>query len=381
MNFELTKEQKDIQKAAREFAEGEFDKDSALEFELKHEFPFEIRKKAAQLGFIGINFPEEYGGQGYGVMENVLVAEEFCRRDSGIGCAITIGSMGSELVLRFGREEQKKRYLLPLTRDGATSAAAFTEPDHGSDITFLSTTAAREGDEYVINGAKTFISNGSIAKFIVVFCQTDPQVKPTYRGISNIIVEAGQEGLEISDIGEKMGNNMQPTAELFFNNVRVPKDNLLGEENRGFYQTVNFFDESRITVAAMALGIAQGAFDRALNYAKEREQFGKKIAQFQVTQHKFADMATKIELARLITYKSAWNFDQGRIDPKLTSMAKWYASRIAVEVTDEAIQIFGGYGYILENEVARFYQDARVLEIVEGTREIQKNTIAYELMK
>jgi len=189
-------------------------------------------------------------------------------------------------------------------------------------------------------------------------------------------VEADREGVSDADVGEKMGIHMIPTAEMNFKEVRVPLSNLIGKEGRGFYQVLEFFDESRVLVAAQALGIAQGAFDRALAYVKQREQFGKKIAQFQITQHKLADMATKIELARLITYKAAWNFDQGRIDPKLTSMAKMYAARTAVEVADEAIQLLGGYGYMTEYEVERFYRDAKITEIYEGTKEIQKNTIA-----
>jgi alkylation response protein AidB-like acyl-CoA dehydrogenase len=195
-----------------------------------------------------------------------------------------------------------------------------------------------------------------------------------------ILVEKEAAGLECADVGRKMGIRLCPTAELSFKNVRVPADRLLGKEGRGFYQILEFFDESRIETAAQGLGIAQGAFDRALAYVKSREQFGQKIASFQVTQHKLADMATKIELARLITYKAAWNFDQGRIDPKLTSMAKFYGARVAVEVADEAIQLLGGYGYMTEFEVERFYRDARITEIYEGTREIQKNTIAGALI-
>jgi alkylation response protein AidB-like acyl-CoA dehydrogenase len=234
----------------------------------------------------------------------------------------------------------------------------------------------REGDEWVINGTKTFISNGGMAGFYCTMCQTDSEVRPTYRGISLILVEDGQEGLTTADVGEKMGIHMVSTAEVNYKDVRVPATNIIGEEGKGFYHVLEFFDESRILVAAQALGIAQGAYDRALAYVKEREQFGRKIAQFQVTQHKLADMATKIELARLITYKAAWNFDQGRIDPKLTSMAKMYAARTAVEVADEAIQLLGGYGYMTEYEVERFYRDAKITELYEGTKEIQKNTIA-----
>ena len=380
MDFKLNTEQDAIQKAAREFAKGEFDKDIALEHERNHRFPEAIWKKACALGFLGIHFPERYGGQDYGILENALVVEAFCRQDSGIGIALSIADFSSEIILRFGTDEQKERYLIPLTRGESISSGGFTEPDHGSDITAMDTTAVREGEEYRINGLKTFITNGTISSFALVLCQTDPEATPPYRGQSVIIVERGTPGYSTSEVGEKMGIKMSPTAELSFNEVRVPCTNLVGKENRGFYQVLEFFDESRIEIAAQALGIAQGAFDRALAYTKERSQFGKKLAQFQVTQHKLADMVAQIETARLIVYKSAWNFDQGNIDPKLTSIAKMYAGRVAVEVADEAIQLLGGYGYMLEYEVERFYRDAKIMEIYEGTREIQKNTIASAIL-
>jgi len=380
MEFTLDKEQEAIQKAAREFAKGEFDKEIALEHERNHTFPSEIWKKACELGFIGIHYPEKYGGQEYGIFENVLVVEEFCRQDSGIGVAISLADFSSEIILRFGNEQQKEKYLIPLTKGEAISSGGFTEPDHGSDITLMDTTAKKEGDEYIINGVKTFITNGTISDFVMVLCQTDFEAKPTYRGQSVIIVEKETPGYSRADVGEKMGIKMTSTGELSFNDVRVPVSNLVGQENKGFYHVLEFFDESRIEIAGQALGIAQGAFDRALAYCKERTQFGKKLAQFQVTQHKLADMAAKIELASLIVHKSAWNFDQGRIDPKLTSIAKMYAARTAVEVADEAIQLLGGYGYMLEYEVERFYRDAKITEIYEGTKEIQKNTIASSLL-
>jgi len=380
MEFRLNKEQEAIQKAAREFAKGEFDKEVALEHERTHTFPSEIWKKACELGFMGIHFPEEYGGQEYGIFENALVVEELCRQDSGIGIALSLADFSSEIILRFGSDQQKEKYLIPITEGKAISSGGFTEPDHGSDITLMDTTAVRRSDEYTINGVKTFITNGTIGDFVIVLCQTDPQAKPTYRGQSVIIVEKETPGYTTADVGEKMGIKMSPTGELSFNDVRVPVSNLLGQENRGFYHVLEFFDESRIEIGAQALGIAQGAFDRALAYTRERTQFGKKLAEFQATQHKLADMAAKIETARLIVYKSAWNFDQGNIDPKLTSIAKMYAARVAVEVADEAIQLFGGYGYMLEYEVERFYRDARITEIYEGTREIQKNTIASALL-
>jgi alkylation response protein AidB-like acyl-CoA dehydrogenase len=380
MDFELAKSQKEIQKAAREFARGEFDKELALELDRKHEFPTKIWKKAADLGFIGVHYPEKYCGQGLGVLENILIADAFCTQDSTIGSAVILSSFASECVLRFGSEELKQQFLPKVAEGEMLSAGAFTEPGHGSDITSLDTTAVKDGKEWVINGTKTFITNGGLAGFYCTMCQTDPAVQPSYRGISLILVEADRDGFTTADVGAKMGIHMMSTAEVNYKDVRVPASNLIGEEGRGFYQVLEFFDESRILVAAQALGIAQGAYNRALAYVKEREQFGRKIAQFQVTQHKLADMATKIELARLITYKAAWNYDQGRIDPKLTSMAKMYAARTAVEVADEAIQLLGGYGYMTEYEVERFYRDAKITEIYEGTKEIQKNTIASAVL-
>jgi len=380
MDFRLNKDQEAIQKAAHDFAKGEFDKEIALEHERTHTFPKNIWKKACELGFIGIHYPEAFGGQDYGVMENVLVTEEFCRQDSGIGIALSLSDFASEILLRCGTEEQKKKYLLPVAQGKMLSSGGFTEPDHGSDITLMNTTAVKNGDYYVINGGKTFITNGTISDYVLVLCQTDDQVKPSYRGQSIILVEKGAPGYTCADVGEKMGIKMTSTAELSFNNVKVPVAHLVGKENRGFYQVLEFFDESRIEIAAQALGVAQGAFDRALAYVKGRTQFGKKLAEFQITQHKLAEMATKIETARLLVYKAAWNYDQKIVDPKLTSMAKYYAGRVAVEVADEAIQLLGGYGYMLEYEVERFYRDAKIMEIYEGTREIQKNTIAGVLL-
>jgi alkylation response protein AidB-like acyl-CoA dehydrogenase len=380
MDFELTKSQKEIQLAAREFARGEFDKELALELDRRHEFPTQIWKKACDLGFVGVHFPEEYSGQDLGVLENIIIADEFCARDSTIGSAIILSGFASECVLRFGSAELKQKFLPAVVEGQMLSGGAFTEPDHGSDITSLDTIAVRDGDEWVINGTKTFITNGGMAGFYSVMCQTDTECQPSYKGISLILVEADLEGVIAIDVGEKLGIHMMPTAELNFKDVRVPASNLIGEEGKGFDQVLEFFDESRILVAAQALGIAQGAYDRALAYVKEREQFGRKIAEFQVTQHKLADMATKIELARLITYKAAWNYDQGCIDPKLTAMAKMYAARTAVEVADEAIQLLGGYGYMTEFEVERFYRDAKITEIYEGTKEIQKNTIAGAIL-
>jgi alkylation response protein AidB-like acyl-CoA dehydrogenase len=381
MEFRLTQEQRDIQDAVRDFVTGEFKKKAILELEEKHEYPVALWKKAAHLGFIGIHFPEKYSGQGLGVTENILVAEELCRGDSSVGACLVLAGFASEILLRSGNDAQKAQWLPKVAGGHVLSCGAFTEPDHGSDITALTTTAVKDGDQWVINGTKTFITNGGpLAGFYCVLCQTDRNVTPSHRGLSLILVEADRPGVSASSLDAKMGIRMMHTAEVHFSEVKVPLSNVIGTENHGFHLVLEFFDESRIVVGAQAVGTAQGAFDRAFAYVKSRQQFGQRIVDFQITRHKLADMATKLEMARLLVYKAAWNFDQGRIDPKLTSMAKMAAARTAVEVCDEAIQLLGGYGYMTENDVERYYRDAKITEIYEGTKEIQKNTIAGAIL-
>ncbi|MBD3178357.1 MAG: acyl-CoA dehydrogenase [Candidatus Latescibacteria bacterium] len=381
MDFGLSEEQKAIRESARTFAKGEFTRELAEKHELEHSFPREIWQKACANGFIGLHFPPDFGGVGLNILENVLVVEEFCRRDSGIGTALALSDFASEIIMRFGSEEQKQRYLPAVASGKMISAGAFTEPNHGSDITEMDTRAVKDGDNWVINGSKMFITNGEIADFYIVLCQVDPDADPKYRGMATFIVDRETEGVSTEDVGHKMGIKMTSTAEVVFDEVKVPGDSIIGEEGKGFYQVLEFFDESRIEIAATAIGIAAGALDRALNYANERKQFSRPIIKFQATQHKIAEMASMIEAARLVTYKAAWNFDRGNIDPKLTSMAKLLAGRAAVQVADEAVQIHGGYGYMLEYEVERFYRDAKIAEIYEGTREIQKNTIASQIIR
>ena len=375
MHFKLSQLQEEIQKAARAFATGEFDKDLALELEKNHEFPKKIWKKAAELGFIGITVPEKYGGQGLGLQENIMVAEEFCRMDSTIGSALMFSGFGSECLLRFACDELKEKFLLKVAEGKMLCGAAFTEPGQGYDIINLNTTAAKDGDEWVINGEKTYVINGGAAGFYCLLCLTNPD-SHTPEGISMILVEEDRQGLSAVNSGDKLGLRMTPTSDLHFKDARVPITNLIGKEGKGVKQARAFFDESRILVGALALGMAQGAFDRALGYVKQRKQFGRKIAQFQVTRHKLADMAIKIEQARFMTYWAAWNFDQGKIDAKTTSMSKMVASRTAVEVAYEAIQLLGGYGYMTEYEIERFYRDAKNTEILEGNPAFLKNTIA-----
>lgn len=379
MDFELTDEQKAIKAAAQEFAEGEFQPEIAREVDQKHEFPRTIYKKAAKLGFIGCYFDEKFGGQGLSLLENVLIEEEFCRVDSTLGSAMFAGLFGSDLVLEFGTEEQKTEYL-PKTAQGEwISSGAFTEPAHGSDITTLDTTALKEKDEYVINGGKTMITNATIADYTVVLCQTDAEAR--HKGQSLFIVKKGTPGLDSNELHGKMGIRASTLGEYSFSDVRVPKKALLGEENRGFYHFMEFIDVGRINVAAQSVGMAQGAYERALKYAKERQQFGRRLADFQVIQHKLADMALDIESARLLVYKAAWHADKEEVIPKWACMAKTIATTNAIRVISEAMQIFGGYGYLADYDVERYYRDIRISAIYEGTTEIQKNVTAGILLR
>ena len=382
MDFELTEEQEDIKRAAREFAEKEFTSELGRKYDENYEFPWELYRKAAKLGFIGGSLPEEYGGQGLGCIEDCIGNEEFNRVDST--CASCLSGVGfAALVPKFGTEEQKKKYIPRICKGEIVCAMALTEPNHGSDagMVGLDTTAVKDGDEWVINGAKTFITCGDIAEFVMVCCQTDPKASPPYRGVSMIIVEKGTPGFDTNSLKPKMGWRAAPQWELSFDNVRVPLSNLLGQENRGFHQIMSYFDFSRIPIAAGAVGIAQGAFERALKYSTQREQFFQPIANFQVTQWKIAEMATKIETARLLIYKAAWLLenkpDKRRLITKFASMAKAYAAKVAKEVTDEALQIHSGVGYV-DSDIERFYRDARIYDIIEGTGEIQRYVVARE---
>ena len=379
MNFNLTKEHKDIQKAAREFALGEF-RDVAREYDLNETFPEKIIKKARELDLIGLFIPEEYGGPGFGFLEMAMVLEEFWKVDPGIAQELCSITFGAEELLLFGTEEQKKKWLPPLFSGDAIMGFAITEPDAGSDTAAATTTAVLEGNEYVINGSKVMIGNGTVGTFILVYCLTNPDVERKTARHSIIIVETDREGYKADPMHGKMGLRASDTAALYFNNVRVPKENLVGAEGNGFIQLMKFFDHSRAYVAAHGVGLAQGALDMALKHVKGRKQFGRPIGSFQATQFKIAEMATKIEIARNTVYKSAWLLDNGKADTTLTAMAKLYACHVAVEVVDEALQMHGGYGYFDDYDIERFYRAAKVLEIYEGTKEVEKIVIAREII-
>lgn len=382
MDFKLTPEQLEIKKAVKEFAEKEFTPELALEFDQKEEFPHDLYKKAAQLGFTSMRIPEQYSGQGLGVLEDCLIVEEMCRVDPGLGVAISLGNlMIPDVLLKHGSEEQKSKFIPPLARGDKLAAAAFTEPEHGSDITRMNSTAVKQGNEWVINGAKEFITNATTADTFILLCQTDPNANPSHRGQSLLIAEKGTPGLEATKLHGKMGIKPCVTGSLAMSDLKVPEANLIGELGKGFYYTLELFDGTRITVAAQAVGTAQGAFEKALAYAKTRKQFGQPIINFQGISFKLAEMAIKIESARLMMLKAAWLYDHEKPNPVQTSMAKAYAGRVAMEVTDEAIQIFGGYGYLADYHVERFHRCAKITEIYEGTSEIQKLTIGNYLAK
>jgi alkylation response protein AidB-like acyl-CoA dehydrogenase len=382
MDFKLNDEQKEIQRAVREFCTKEFTPELALELDQKEEFPMALYKKAAQLGFTSMRIPQEYEGQGYGVLEDCLVVEEMCRADPGLGVAVSLGNlMIPDVLLKHGTEEQKRKYIPPLAKGDKIAAAAFTEPEHGSDITRMDSTAVKNGDEWTINGAKEFITNATTADTFILLCQSDPNAQPSHRGQSLFLVEKGACGLEATKLHGKMGIKPCVTGSLSMADLKVPEANVVGEQGKGFYYTLELFDGTRITVAAQAVGMAQGAFERALAYAKSRKQFGQVIMGFEGVSFKLAEMLIKIESARLMMYKAAWLYDKEKPNAVATSMAKAYASRVAMEVTDDAIQVFGGYGYLADYHVERFHRCAKITEIYEGTSEIQKFTIANYLAK
>ena len=373
--FDLTAEQKDVQQAAREFAQGEFPK-HAREADEREECPRELYEAAAELGFFGIFFPEEYGGAGLGYLEFCLVVEEFWRADPGIGQSLGSTVFGSDLILLFGTEEQKQRYLPPLTTGEAIMGAAITEPDAGSDISAARTTAVRDGDEWVISGTKMFITNGNLADFLIVYCLTDPDAPDRHARHSCIMVETDRPGYRATKLKGKMGIRASDTAEVVLDEVRVPASNLIGEQGRGFVQFMEFFNRTRLHVAAQGIGVAQGALDKAVRHVKSREQFGRPLAAFQGVQFKIAEMATRVEAARSLLYRAAALVDAGTVDHRLIAMAKWLAGETGVRVTDEALQLHGGYGYLAENDVERFYRDAKIVEIYEGTKEVEKQIVA-----
>ena len=380
MDFTLTKEQKDIVQAARQFALGEFP-DRAVEFDREETFDLAIWRKACELGFVGAHIPEKYGGAGYGYFELCLINEEFWAVDPGMGSAVLATTFGSELLMLCGSEAQRERVLPQLVGGKAIMGCAITEPDAGCDVTGAVTAAVPDGPEWVINGTKMFATNGTLAKYMLIFCRTDPDDPSPHGRHSFFLVPTDTPGFKAVKIRGKMGIRASDTAELSLKDVRVPADSMLGSRGRGFYHLMDFFNHTRLHVCAQAVGLARAALDEAVRYTKSRRQFGKAIAEFQVTQFKLAEMATRIRAARNLYWEAVWQADNGTLDHALVAMAKWFTARVAVECADEALQMHGGYGYIDEYRVQRLYRDAKILEIYEGTKEIEKTIVARSLLK
>ncbi|WP_313798247.1 acyl-CoA dehydrogenase [Cytobacillus sp.] len=378
MNFDLTSEQEMILKTIREFADEEV-APGALDRDRNKEFPIDIFKKMSDLGLMGLPFPEEYGGAGADTVSFAIVTEELSRAcgSTGITYSAHISLGGAPLYL-FGTEEQKKKYLVPICTGETFGAFGLTEPGAGSDAGGTRTTAVEKDGEYIINGNKCFITNASYAKHLALTAITGEA--DGKKEISAIIVPTDTAGFKVIDNYEKMGLHSSNTTELVLEDVRVPTEHLLGKKGEGFKQFLITLDGGRIGIGAMAVGIAQAAYEKAVQYAKERQQFGRTLSNFQAIQFKLADMAMKIELARNMVYKAAWLKDQGRPFSKEASMCKLYASEICMEITDQAVQIHGGYGYMRDYHVERYMRDGKLTEIGEGTSEVQRLVIARQVL-
>lgn len=375
MDFELNNEQIDIQKAAAEFAAGEFDPDEALEYDSRQEFPEKLRKKACELGFVGLNIPEEYEGSGFGILENVLVTEAFCRRESGIGMALALCDFGSEMILRAGNDDQKRKVLPAVVQGKALTTMAFLE--NGYSLDHLETTAQLQNDGYLIRGRKNFVTLGDRADFLIVVCQSEGGTQATE---IVLLLEGNRQGMEAVGAGKKVGMRMIPVASLFFSGAAVPPADRIGSAQSGYSQLREVLPAMRVEAGAMGTGIAQGALDRAMDYAKKREQFGRPIVSFEAIKNKLANMAAEVESARLITYKAASFLDAGKADVRLSLLSKMTAAGAACRAADDALQIHGGSGYMSESHIERFYRDAKVLDLFLEPERIQRNMLADEII-
>ena len=373
MDFDLTDELKMLKDMAYKFAQTEFSKLSH-ECDEQEKYTPEIRKKAAENGLVAAWVPEEYGGSGAGFLGNVIITEELSKVDMGIGLNVVAASFGCESIFQYGTEEQKKKYLPPVCRGEQVSAGAFTEPNAGTDVAGYKTRAVKDGNDYVINGNKMFITNGTVCDFMVAQCITNPEEKK-HNSFSLIVVPADASGITRNKIHGKLGIRSSDTAEIAFEDVRVPQSNLIGREGNGFRQLMHFFDVTRIMVSAQALGLAEACLETSIRYVRERTAFGAPLGAFQLTQMKLTEMAIKIEALRGLVYKSAWLADQGRPDYTLAAMAKYFGGQTAVFCANYAVDLHGGYGYIDEYSVQKWYRDAKILELYEGTKEAEIMTI------
>jgi butyryl-CoA dehydrogenase len=379
MDFSLNEEQKMLRTTIRDFAERELEP-IAAQIDEEARFPVESIKKMAELGLMGIPFPEKYGGSGAGLLEFVIAEEEIAGvcAATGVIYLVTTGLAGKP-IYRFGSEEQKQRFLVPIAKGEKLGCFALTESGAGSDVAALETTATRQHYGYVLNGTKLFVTNGLEADIALVFATLDKSLR--HKGITAFIVEKGTPGFSVGKLEHKLGIRASSTAELVFEDCFIPEINRLGDEGQGFKLALDTIDSSRIAIAAQALGIAQGAFDKCLAYAKERQQFGRSIINFQAIQWMLADIATQIDAARLLVYRAAYLEASGLPFTKEAAMAKVFAPEVSMFVTTKAMQIYGGYGYIKEHPMERYFRDARITGIYEGTDEMQRMTIAKHLLR
>ncbi|MGA7920852.1 MAG: acyl-CoA dehydrogenase [Candidatus Acidiferrales bacterium] len=385
MDFSLTDEQKQLRRTVREFAEGEI-LPQVMEWDEASKFPSELIPKLADMGFLGVIFPEKYGGAGMGYTEYAIIIEELSRVDGSAGIIVAAhNSLCTNHIYKFGTEEQRKKYVVPLAQGKKLGCWSLTEPEAGSDAGGTRTQATQRNGSWVINGSKTFTTNGHYADICVGMAVTDASKKS--HGISAFIVEKGTPGFKPGKKENKLGLRASDTSEVVFTDCKVPAENLLGAEGEGFVNSLQILDGGRISIASLGLGMAQGAYECSVRYAKQRKQFGKAIAEFQAVQFKLADMATQIEAARLLTYQAAWLADRaiaaGNYDARITqesSMAKLYAGEVAVRVANEAVQIHGGYGFTKDYPAEKFYRDVKLCTIGEGTSEIQRMVIARQIL-
>jgi alkylation response protein AidB-like acyl-CoA dehydrogenase len=379
VDFSFTDEQKHLRKSVREFAEGEI-APHVMEWDESSHFPTELLPKLGEMGLMGVIFPEPYGGAGLGYVEYATVIEELSRVDGSVGLFVAAhNSLCSNHIYKFATEEQKKKYLVPLAQGKKLGAWSLTEPEAGSDAGGTRTTAVRQGDYWLVNGSKTFTTNGSYADICVAMAVTDKSKNS--HGISAFILEKGTPGFRPGKKENKLGMRASDTSEVIFSDCKIPAGQLLGAEGEGFIGSLKILDGGRISIAALALGMAQGALEAATSYAKQRKQFGKSISEFQAIQFKLADMATQVEAARLLVYQAAWLADQK--DMRFTresSMAKLFASEVAVRVANDCVQVHGGYGFIKDYPAEKFYRDVKLCTIGEGTSEIQRLVIARQLL-
>jgi len=378
MPFELSEEQGLLRRSIREFAEAEI-RPRVMEWDNAQHFPVELLPKLADLGLMGIQFPEAYGGAGMSALDYCLCIEELARVDPSISLSVAAhNGLGAAHIAMFGSEDQKQRYLVPLATGRHLAAWGLTEPGSGSDAAAMRTAAVRDGRHWVLNGSKAFITHGRSADTMVVMAVTD-RAKGA-KGISAFIVERGTPGLLAGKKEDKLGMRASETCEVILQNCRVPADQVIGDEGQGFVQTLQVLDAGRIGIAALAVGLAQGAYEAARTYAAERAQFGRRIETFQSIRWKLLDTAARVEAARLLTYRAAWLKDQGRTMTLESSMAKLYASEIAVRAAEDAVQIFGGYGFVKDYPAEKFFRDVKLTTIGEGTSEVQRLVIARQLL-